>query len=154
MTVCSNPACSKQVKIGTRNRPLKFCSARCRKKMFLARVRGNHFRAGKKKSLETASPVGTVTIRHDRYTKTPRAWIKVAEPDKWLPRAVVTWTAAGRTIPKGYILHHKDGDATNDGPGSIDNLELVTRAKHMDIHRPDFEARRLEGLRRRFKTGR
>lgn len=34
-------------------------------------------------------------------------------------------------IPKGFIIHHKDGDKTNN---SIDNLELMSRARHASIH--------------------
>jgi hypothetical protein len=94
-------------------------------------------------------PVGAVTIRYDKGTKTPRAWIKIADPSTWLPRAVVTWTAAGREIPEGKILHHKDGDATNDGPEALDNLQLVTKAEHLEVHRDElFEAKRLAGWRR------
>lgn len=37
----------------------------------------------------------------------------------------------GHPIPKGYIVHHKDEDITNDSP---DNLELMTRAKHSSLH--------------------
>lgn len=35
------------------------------------------------------------------------------------------------SIPKGYIVHHKDGDKLNN---SIDNLELMSRAEHASIH--------------------
>ena len=32
---------------------------------------------------------------------------------------------------KGYIVHHKDENIINDRP---DNLELLTRSKHMSLH--------------------
>jgi hypothetical protein len=175
--ICGNPPCSKPARADKHGKPLKYCSIECEKDDRRVRMQGNKFRRGLKPANAFAKghatwnkdmkgihlspdsewvpgqpglhkvPVGTVTIRYDNETGTPRAWIKVAEPAKWLPRAVVTWTAAGRKIPKGKFLHHKDGDATNDGPGSLDNLELVTRAEHLEIHRPDFETRRLIGLR-------
>lgn len=180
--ICKNSACFKPAKLDRRGKPLLYCSMDCQREVRRAQWCGNKLRRGLKPSNAFVPghqtwnkglkgihlsrdtefvpgqlalnklPVGSVTIRYDKGTKTPRAWLKVAEPSTWLPRAVVTWTAAGREIPEGYILHHKDGDATNDGPEALDNLELVTRARHMEIHRPDFEERRLEGLRRSCKV--
>lgn len=37
----------------------------------------------------------------------------------------------GFAIPKGMVVHHIDGDPTND---DIDNLALVTAAAHNTIH--------------------
>lgn len=34
-------------------------------------------------------------------------------------------------IPKGYIVHHKDGNGLNN---SIDNLEIMSREQHMWEH--------------------
>lgn len=34
-------------------------------------------------------------------------------------------------IPKGYVIHHIDGDGLNN---SIDNLQCLSRAEHMMIH--------------------
>lgn len=49
----------------------------------------------------------------------------------------------GGDIPRGYQIHHKDGDKTNN---SIENLECLSRDKHMLLHekwrRQRIEARR------------
>lgn len=37
----------------------------------------------------------------------------------------------GKTIPKGYHVHHVDGDETNDRPS---NLQLLTAADHNRVH--------------------
>ena len=35
------------------------------------------------------------------------------------------------SIPKGYTIHHKDGDKTNNNPG---NLMLLTKSNHHKLH--------------------
>lgn len=80
-------------------------------------------------------PVGAVTIRDDKQGK-PRAWVKVSEPNQWIPRARFVWIAAGRLIPRGSVIHHSDRDTLND---EIENLELLTRAQHADEHREELK---------------
>ena len=41
----------------------------------------------------------------------------------------------GCEIPKGYIVHHVDGDRLNN---DIDNLVLVKKSEHCEIHRDTF----------------
>ncbi|SER87780.1 HNH endonuclease signature motif containing protein [Psychrobacillus sp. OK032] len=41
----------------------------------------------------------------------------------------------GRCLSKKEIVHHIDGDNTNN---SIDNLEITTRAEHMRVHHPEL----------------
>lgn len=69
----------------------------------------------------------------------PRAWVKVAEPNKWRLRAVLVWEEAHGPVPPGMILHHENRDTTDD---SLGNLEVLTRAQHLAEHRPEFEERR------------
>lgn len=40
--------------------------------------------------------------------------------------------ATGKKIPKGYMIHHKDGDPTND---NISNLKLVRIGGHNTIEK-------------------
>lgn len=49
---------------------------------------------------------------------------------RMLHRAV--YVAAYGPIPKGYDVHHKDEDKTNNAPS---NLEALTRAEHLKRHR-------------------
>ena len=42
------------------------------------------------------------------------------------------WEKRYGAIPKGYVIHHKDGDTLND---SLDNLELMVVGKHSRVHR-------------------
>lgn len=41
------------------------------------------------------------------------------------------WIKQNGSIPKGYAVHHKDGDCTND---SLDNLEIKTFSAHSRHH--------------------
>ena len=76
--------------------------------------------------------VGTERIRHRKREGAPRAFVKVAEPNAWRPRAVVAWELAnGRAVPRGFVIHHVDGNPLNDDPA---NLACLTRAEHVRVH--------------------
>ena len=88
-------------------------------------------------------PVGTVRVRtrHKRNAER-RAFVKVAEPNVWVLRARNVWQLKHGAIPPGMGIHHKDGNKLND---EIGNLELVSKAEHLDEHRASFDhAARLE----------
>lgn len=53
-------------------------------------------------------------------------------------RAVVA-AEIGRLLRSDEIVHHLNGDSTDDRP---ENLEVVTRAEHMEIHRAEIMAGR------------
>lgn len=76
-------------------------------------------------------PVGSVRIRQRNREQYPRAFIKVAEPSVWRPRAAVVWEAENGPVPRGYLVHHRDRDTLND---SIANLELLSRSAHALEH--------------------
>jgi len=48
----------------------------------------------------------------------------------WLKHLKV-WTEANGEIPKGYIIHHIDGDKKNN---NISNLKCINRSEHTLIH--------------------
>ena len=76
-------------------------------------------------------PVGSVTLRRRRREGDQRAWVKVAEPNVWRPRAVVVWESENGPVPHGKVVHHVDGDPLNDEPS---NLAALTRAEHQRVH--------------------
>lgn len=84
----------------------------------------------------TILPVGSMTIRTRKRDGNQRAWIKIAEPNIWEPRVRINWEYHNGPIPKGHVVHRKDGDSLND---DIGNLELLSRAEHLELHRPEFD---------------
>lgn len=83
-----------------------------------------------------ALPVGSLVERRHWSEKHFRRSIKIAEPDKWQSYSHYTWEKHFGEIPKGHIVHHKDRDALND---NIENLELMSRAKHLNEHRNEHD---------------
>lgn len=89
-------------------------------------------------------PVGTIRIRtrHKRGGDT-RAFIKVAEPNVWIPNARYVWEQSNGPIPAGYAIHHIDHNPLND---DITNLELVRTADHLERHRAEYLPKTIEKL--------
>jgi hypothetical protein len=83
-------------------------------------------------------PVNTIHIWIDK-NKTPRKYIKIADTKRWILYAVFLYKIAYGKIPKELILHHKDFDSLND---TLENLKLVTRTEHINIHRNQLLAGR------------
>lgn len=85
-------------------------------------------------------PVGTITVRLDKKTKTPRQFIKTGEPHTWIRYAHYVWRKnGGKKIPRGFVLHHRNLDTMN---ADFPNLEVISRGTSINAHRPLFEARR------------
>lgn len=49
----------------------------------------------------------------------------------------------GRRLKRGELVHHKDGNETNDAP---ENLQVVTTAKHGELHA------KMNAFRKRLQT--
>lgn len=80
-------------------------------------------------------PVGSETVRTDKNGR-PRAYVKLAEPNVWRERAILTWEKRhGFPVPEGMVIHHRDRDSLNDEP---DNLQAMTRAEHVEEHRREL----------------
>lgn len=50
---------------------------------------------------------------------------------KWRYRARLIWETICGAIPTGHLIHHKNGNAFDD---ASDNLQLMTRAEHAQLH--------------------
>lgn len=81
-------------------------------------------------------PVGAETIRADKGGKL-RAFVKIAEPNKWRERAIVVWERDNGPLPSGYVVHHKDRNSLNDAPS---NLQALTRAEHIAEHQSELKS--------------
>jgi hypothetical protein len=80
-------------------------------------------------------PVGSVRIR--KRFGALRAFVKVSEPNTWLPRARVVWEQARGPMPRGHVIHHRDRDPLND---AIENLACLSRAEHRMEHHDEVQA--------------
>lgn len=84
-------------------------------------------------------PIGFTTIRKQKDKK--RRWIKIGNPNQWELNAVYIWKKNYGDIPKGLVVHHKNKNSLDD---RIENLELLTRAEHINIHRFNIAKDRLD----------
>lgn len=93
-------------------------------------------------------PVGTITIRIDNRGK-PVRHIKIAEPHKWIHYSRYIWEETRqRSILKGHIIYHQDGNQLNDNP---ENLICVPRALSINFQRidiKDMEKKRFKNCRK------
>ncbi len=48
----------------------------------------------------------------------------------------VWWQHTGTTVPKGYVIHHKNGDR---GDNRLENLELMLWGDHTKLHHPKLD---------------
>lgn len=95
--------------------------------------------------LVPVAPIGALRVRKDK-NGTKRAWVKVAQPNNWRLRAVVSFEAVNGPILTGLVIHHVDRDALNDDPS---NLKALTRAQHLVEHLRDVR----HGQRGLFEVG-
>jgi len=81
-----------------------------------------------------------------------RVWSEAKQ--RYIPRSHVVWLEAhpewliahpDGEIPRGYVVHHKDGNKLND---VIENLEKISLASHVSRHRrpPAEYIKLLQGL--------
>lgn len=81
--------------------------------------------------------VGTERIQVD-VNGHLRVFVKVAEPRRWRPRAVVVWESVNGPLPHGFIVHHENRDTLDD---HIGNLVALTRSEHIKEHRHELKVR-------------
>jgi len=73
-----------------------------------------------------AKPPGT-----ERIVKDGRVQVRCAD-GKWRYRSRLVWEEANGPIPPGQVIHHRNHDPLDD---RLENLQMLTRAEHMDAHR-------------------
>ena len=54
-----------------------------------------------------------------------------ADVNGWVYLHRLVWLAAGREIPEGFIVHHINGEKSDN---RLENLEIVSRSEHNRIH--------------------
>ena len=82
--------------------------------------------------------LGTETVRLDK-SGIGRRWIKVQEPNVWIEYAKYLWCYIIGDIPVGLLVHHRNEISLDD---RIENLDLVTRAEHINAHREQLLMRK------------
>ncbi len=113
----------------------KYCSRGCAKIGWKGQRRSRSTEIQKGSIPTNKLSIGTITIRTER-NGTRRRWIKVSDPNVWILYAVYIWTNINGEIQNGFVLHHIDKNSMHDL--SI-NMELLTRAEHINIHRKDLK---------------
>jgi hypothetical protein len=94
----------------------------------------SEFKAGH--SLNDPAPLGAVRIRCRNGRKEgPRAWVKIAQPNKWRLRAQIEWERVNGPLQDGLVIHHRDRDSLNDDPS---NLVALTRSEHAREHHAEM----------------
>jgi len=87
------------------------------------------FKKGQKSN--NKMPIGTIVERNGK-NNIIRKFIKISEPNKWIENAKFVWIKNNGLIPKGFLIHHIDENPLND---NIDNLAILTRKGHFEIHK-------------------
>lgn len=89
---------------------------------------------------KTYKTIGTICQRNMKNGKV-RNFIKVEEPNKWELYAVFLVKQAGIKIQKGSVVHHINKNCLDD---RIENLIVLTRSEHINIHRNDLKPNKTE----------
>lgn len=97
-------------------------------------MKSNRTSYKKGRKSERAVEIGYVSIRKDN-NGAMRRHIKVGY-NSWVLYAVWLFETFKGEIPKGMVVHHKDGNSLND---ELPNLMLLTRKEHINIHRKQLQ---------------
>lgn len=80
--------------------------------------------------LRTVEPLRFIVWNERKFTIDHHGYYReTSGPRKHLHRLV--WSQANGRIPKGYDVHHKDGNQQNN---KLSNLELLTESDHGKAH--------------------
>ncbi len=104
---------------------------------------------GEVRYLKRKEPLNYCLIRRCRYCAKPKTigkkylarngYIMIQTPDGWKYEHRFVWEQHYGSIPKGFIIHHKNHDKTDN---RVENLELLLKKKHDAIEsRKQWELR-------------
>lgn len=65
------------------------------------------------------------------WTNSGYAYVYVPSLGRPIKRSKFVLDCVGISVPRGYIIHHKDEDRLNDDPS---NLEVMTGTEHVQLH--------------------
>lgn len=68
---------------------------------------------------------------HSSYIDSYYGYVFTKLLGRWVREHILVWNVLHGEVPKGHVIHHKDGDKTNNAPC---NLQVVTRAEHARLH--------------------
>tara|TARA_R110002049_G_scaffold282589_3_gene462437 strand:+ start:307 stop:897 length:591 start_codon:yes stop_codon:yes gene_type:complete len=71
--------------------------------------------------------VGSTRVSKDGYVE-----VKISEPKTWVQLHTIIWSAEHGDIPESHCVVFIDGDKSNV---KLENLELITRAEHLQINK-------------------
>lgn len=92
---------------------------------------GSFGRPGNTNNLNRKKPVGYERHNKERYVE-----IKIAEPNVWKFKHIVSWNEKYGPIPTGYVIRFIDGDKSNCDP---DNLELISKQLNLHLNRIGYQ---------------
>ena len=130
--------CGKEFKIfPCRKNITKCCSYECRNKLIVKTKRELYEKSKMNSCFKEDVCVLPKEMIYDGYKvymngKYPA--ICINGKNHYLHRYV--WEQTNGPIPKNMVIHHKD---FNRGNWNLENLELLTRAEHMKLHKINYE---------------
>lgn len=130
--------CGKEFKIfPCRKNITKCCSYECRNKLIVKTKRELYENSKTNSYYKKDVCVLPKEMTYDGYKvymngKYPS--ICIDNKNYYLHRYV--WEQANGPIPKNMVIHHKD---FNRGNCNLNNLELLTRAEHMKLHKINYD---------------
>jgi hypothetical protein len=130
--------CGKEFKIfPCRKNVTKCCSYECRNKL-IVKTRRELYEKSKMNSCFKEDvcvlPKEMIYDGYKVYMNGKYPAICINGKNHYLHRYV--WEQTNGPIPKNMVIHHKD---FNRGNWNLENLELLTRAEHMKLHKINYE---------------